>query len=137
MKRYMIENAKCDITEGGFSCGPIDGSVVVTVKFKENGSTHWLSLVEVEGTPNLFLFDKDVHDELVKEDFTDEEFTSYMEDHSIDEFNGIAFGMDYSDIFVSISEDPENPAVPLIKYLIALARCDMEETEDLIDMATG
>ena len=137
MKRYFIEDAKCGITEGGMACGPIGGNVVVTVQFKDEEKTQWLSLVEVQGIPNCFLFDKDVHDELVKEDFDDEEFTNYMNEHEINEFNGIEFNGDYSDAFNCFEEDPENPAIPLVKYLITLVRCDMDDVEGLISMARG
>ena len=137
MKRYIIEEAKCGITEGGIACGPVDGSVVATVRFKDEGESKWISLVEAQGIPNVYLSDKDIHEDLVKEDFENDEFTAYMEEHYINEFNGIEFGTDYSDTFESISNDPENPAVPLIKYLIALVRCDMEEVDGIISMATG
>ena len=29
----LIEEIKCGITEGGFACGPVDGNVVVSMKF--------------------------------------------------------------------------------------------------------
>ena len=54
MKRYVIENASCGITEGGVACGPVFGSVVATIKIK-NDKTQYLSLVEVQGFPNFYL----------------------------------------------------------------------------------
>ena len=133
----MIEDAKCGITEGGMGCGPVDGNVVVTVRFKEDNKTQWLSLVEVDGIPNVFLFDRDAHDDIVKEDLDNEEFINYMNDHFIREFNGIQFNGDYSDAFDCFEEDPENPAIPLVRYLITLVRCEMDEVEGLISMAKG
>lgn len=137
MKRYMIEDAKCGITGGGMGCGPVDGNVVVTVRFKEDNKTQWLSLVEVDGIPNVFLFDRDAHDDIVKEDLDNEEFINYMNDHFIREFNGIQFNGDYCDAFDCFEEDPENPAIPLVRYLITLVRCEMDEVEGLISMAKG
>ena len=137
MKRFLIETAKYGITEGGIACGPVSGNVVVTVQFKEEDTTHWLSLVEVEGIPNVYLSDKDVHKALVAENFDDEEFIVYMSKHYINEFEGIAFGTDYSTTFESIADDPENSATPLIRYLITLVRCDMDEVGALIQMASG
>ena len=78
MKRFFIEDAKCDISAGGFACGPVFGNPVVTIKFKDDDETKWLSLVEVEGIPNCFLTDEDIHEKLVTEDF-DDEFTDYLE----------------------------------------------------------
>ncbi len=119
------------------ACGPVFGNVVVTVQFKEGSTTQWLSLVEVEGIPNVYLSDKDIHENLVAEDFDDEEFNTYMDEHFINEFDGIAFDVDYSTTFESIADDPENPAVPLIRYLITLVRCRMDEVDNLIQMASG
>ena len=137
MSRYFIENAKCGVTEGGMGCGPISGNVVATIQFKEGNATQWLSLVEVEGIPNVYLTEKDVFEDLVAEDFEDTEFIEYMQEHYIDEFEGIEFDDDYSSTFESITECPENPAVPLIRFLIALIRCEMDEVNELIELATG
>ena len=137
MKRYIIEDAKCGIPEGGVACGPADGNVVATVRFRDGGKSRWISLVDVEGIPNVYLSDRDMHEELVKEDLENAEFTAYREEHFIGEFGGIVLGPDYADTFESIAEDPENPAVPLIRYLIALVRCDEDEVDDLIAGAAG
>lgn len=137
MSRYFIENAKCGVTEGGMGCGPISGNVIATIQFREGNATQWLSLAEVAGIPNVYLTDKDVFEDLVAEDVEDTEFAEYMQEHYIDEFEGIEFDDDYSTTFESIAEDPENPAVPLIRYLIALIRCEMDEVNELIEQATG
>ena len=137
MKRYYIEEAKCGITEGGMACGPVPGNVVVTVKFKEGSKVQWINLVDVGGILNVCLSDKDIHDALIEEDF-DDEFLEYIDDHCIDEFNGLELGTEYGDWLDSIEEDPENPAVQLIRLLIALALCKPGEPEaELIKMAKG
>ena len=35
MKRYLIEDAKCGLTEGGMACGPVSGNAVVSVKYSD------------------------------------------------------------------------------------------------------
>lgn len=137
MTRYFIEKAECGIIEGGMACGPISGNIVVTIQFKDDSKTQWLSLVEVDGIPNVYLSDKDVHKDLVAEDFNNIEFDKYLNDHYIFNFNGIDLDVDYYSTFESIATDPENPAVPLIRYLITLVRCDMDSVEKLIQMASG
>lgn len=132
MKRYFIEDAKCGITAGGMACGPIPGHVVTTIKYHDKDDTKWLSLVEVEGIPNVFLTDKDIYEDLIKDDYDDVAFTEYLQAHAIDEFNGIAFNDDYYGVFASIADKSDNPAAPLIRYLIALVRCKMEDTEGII-----
>ena len=137
MKKYLIENAECGITEGGIACGPVAGNVVITVQFREEDKSQWLTMVEVDGIPTTYLFDKDVHDRLVNEEFDDTEFSNYVEEHYIDDFNGIVLSDNYTDTFSSFADDPQNPAIPLIRYLIALMRCDRDEETDLISMAKG
>ena len=109
MKRYFIEEAKCGITKGGMACGPVSGHVVVTIKFKDDARDQWLSLVEVEGIPNVYLLDKDIHKALVAEDF-DDEFIEYLDAHFIDEFEGITFDDSYFTTLADIAENPDNPA---------------------------
>ena len=137
MKRYFIEEAKCGITEGGIGIGPVPGNVVVSLKFQDGTRTQWLNVVEVDGIPNVYLSDEDIFDPLLAEDLDDEDFTEYMLDHYITEFEGIVFDTDYEATFESISENPDNPAVPLIRCIIALVRCSMDETEELIQMMSG
>ena len=137
MSRFFIETAKCDVTTGGIACGPVGGEVVASVRFSDGSVTQWISLVEVDGIPNFYLTDKDIFEDLLDCDFEDQEFADYLNDHFLDDFNGITFTGEYEDIFISLSEDSDNPAVPLIRYLIALVRCEMDEVEELIDLATG
>ena len=45
--------------------------------------------------------------------------------------------MDYSETFASIAEDPDSSAVPLIKYMIALTRCEMGDVQSLLKLGIG
>ena len=142
MTNYLIEEAKCGITNGGMACGPYPGTVVTAVKYRKGQKSKWLYLSEVDGIPCFTLTDKDIYNDLLKEDVDNEEFIEYLNAHSIDKLDGIEFSGDYGvnsygDIFDSISENPENPVIPLIRYIIALTRCEKEETEPLIRMAQG
>ena len=136
MKRYFIEEAKCELTKGGIACGPVDPNVVTTVKYTCGDETKWLSLVEVMGIPNFLLSDTDIHDDLVKEDDSDKEFWDYTQEINIGEFDGIELG-EYDDIFASFADDPENPAVPLVRYMITLSRCPLEEADGLLALVKG
>lgn len=137
MKRYLIETAKCDVTEGGMACGPIPGNVVATVQFKEDQKSQWLSLVEVMGIPNVYLTDQDIFDKLLAEDPDDDEFIEYANQHQIWDFNGIEFAEDYNATLSSFEEKPDNPAIPLIRYLLSLVRCDWDDMGDIIKTASG
>ena len=142
MTRYLIEEAKCGVTDGALMpCGPMPGHVMAAVKFKEFSEgeeqpEQWLSLAEAEGYPSVYLSDEDIFDKLMEEDMEDTAFDEYLDEHYLEEFNGIAV-CDYDDLFESIHEDPDNPAIPLIRYIVALVRCPMEDVDPMIRMAEG
>lgn len=109
---------------------------MTTVKYRCGDETKWFSLVEVLGTPNFLLSEKDIHDRLVEGEDGDKDFWDSVYAANIGEFNGIELG-EYMDIYASFQEDPENPAIPLIRYMIALTQCPMEDTERLAAMGKG
>ena len=137
MKRYLIEEAKCGITNGGFGCGPIPGTVITSVKYNDGARSKWLSIAEYDGLPMTFVSERDIFDDLMKDASEDDEFTEYLEEHQIWELDGVEFGDEYSDVYEGIYADPMNPAAQLLKYAIALTRCEEGEEEDLINMAAG
>lgn len=137
MKRYFIKNVRCDITGGGMACGPVSGHVVTSLTIEYDGKTEWLNSIEVDGFPQFNLTEKDIFVSLVKEDFDDEEFYAYLDEHYIDEFDGLELGAEYSDIFASLHGNENHPAVALIRYMIDVIRCPMDELENLITLAKG
>ena len=136
MKRFLIEEAKRAVTKGGPEWEDAPSSVVVTVKYKEDAAAQWLNMVEFEGVPNVFLSDRDIFDKLVEEDFEDQAFAAYLNEHFVEDFHGIAMG-EYAAVFDAIVNDPENEAIPLIRYMILLARSGADEAEALIEMSAG
>ncbi len=136
MAKYLIEEAKCGITDGGVACGPVEGTVVAEVKFKKGRKTMWLCLSETEGIPEFTLADRDIYDDLMKED-VDDGFVDYLEEHRAYDMDGLELGEDYEELFANISDSPDAPVIPLIRYIIALVRCDMSEVGSIIAMAQG
>lgn len=134
MGKYLVSEVKCGVSEGGVACGPGSGSVVVSVNVTEGDKSFWLSNAEVTGIPNFYLTDQDIYEKLVNDD--DEDFYEKLEEKFIKEFDGIALG-EYDDIFASIRKNVGNPAVSLIRYIILLTRCSMDEVEDIVAMAKG
>lgn len=132
---YIIEEIKCGITEGGFACGPVDGNVVVSMKFNDGKETKWLNSVEVGGIPNFYLTDKDIYDDLLKEDFDDEEFANMLDASFVSSFADVSLG-EYEDIFESF-ENADPNTVKLIRAIIWVTRCDMDELESIIESLTG
>jgi hypothetical protein len=135
MKRYLIEDAKCGITGGGMACGPVCGNVAVSVHYRDGEQNGWLTVVEVDGIPNAFRTDADIFDKVLAEDPDDEAFTWYLRSHCIHSFDGVELDGDYADTFESMARGAGEAAAPLVRYVIALVRCSMEEVEGLIAMA--
>ena len=131
MKRYYIEDVKCDVLSGG----PDPGIVCTSVKYTDGSSSKWLTNVEVDGLPNFYLTDDDIFDKVMGDD-DDEEFQKYRDEHFIEEFDGIELG-EYEDIVDSLMENEEDPAASLIKFVIAVTRSDMESTQELIQTGKG
>ena len=136
MKRYLIEAVKCGVSDGGIACGPVSGVVVAALRFNDGSGPRWLTMIEAEGMLMTYLTEQDFYDKAVAEDY-DEEDIRFLNEECLDSFDGIELSEDYFDIFESIAETPDAPAVPLIRYMIALIRCSMEEVDGLIRMAAG
>ena len=130
MRRYFIEEVKCDV----FSGGPDPGVVCATVKYSNGNTTKWITNVEVDGFPNFYLTDEDIFDRI--RDINDEEFQESLDKYYINDFDGIELG-EYEDIVASLIKNEKNPAVSLIKYVIAVTRGDFEITEELITTGKG
>lgn len=130
MKRYLIQDVKCDVLSGG-----PEGIVCTAVKYSDGRATKWITNVEVEGIPNFYLTKEDIFDKIMADD-DDEEFQEYRDEHFIEEFNGVELG-EYVDIVNSLMENEKKPAAALIKYVIAITRCEMEDMQEMIAAGKG
>lgn len=132
MKRFLIEDAKCGVAQAG----PMMGIVITSVKFNDGESSKWFNLAEVDGIPCFYLTDKDVFDTLIENEW-DEKFQEMLDNSYIEEFEGIFVGGEYEEVFDSIYENPDNPAVAFVRYAIALTMCDFKDVKKLVKMAVG
>ena len=131
--RFFVEQVKCGVTEGGMACGPVSGDVIVTIEYrKDDGPSQWLSNAECMGFATIYLNDFDPFDVLMSGDVENPKYGLGM----TSEFEGLEFG-DYEDMFEACAQDKDNPAVPLLRYLVAVTRCSSDETKDLIALAEG
>ena len=130
MKRYYIEDVQCGFAEIGIS-----RNRVITIKFREDGKSKWITMADGEGVPDTYLSDEDQHEIHVNPDANEDLFEEAYK-NLIHEFNEIDL-CDYSDILDSVTGDQGNPANSLIKYLVALIRCKEKEVEGLIKMGIG
>ena len=138
MKHYLVENVKYGVTSAGTACGPVAGNAVASVEFKESNdsSAEWLSLVEVDGIANFYLSDKDIFEELLKEE-DDDEHIALLNSYFVEDFHGFELSEDYEAIFESIHETEENDKSRLIRFLIAVVRADENTAAMLKESAKG
>ena len=136
MGKYFINKCLCGESQGGMSCGPVEGTVNATVKFTVDGKTKWLTNSEIVGLPNFYITTDSIFERLIEDDLS-EEFIEYLQKSYITEFDGISLDGYYADIIEVLKENEESSAAALIKFLIAVNHCEYTDEEELIKMGTG
>ena len=130
MGKYYIEDAKCDVVGG-----PLNSSVLASIKYTDGEKTNWLTNWEYDGFPQFFLTQEDLFDRIADGDI-DEDMEDELDNLFCHEFEGIVLG-DYETIFALAEQNPTSDALSLIRYLIAITRCDPEDTKDIISNGIG
>ena len=132
MKRYKVQDVKLRMDKG---YGPFPGVVVVSIEYDDGTGSKWISGAECDGCIDFHLSDRDISEILVSTDMKDGNSEVFESTH-IDEFDGFGLG-NYDDVFDNIDENPDHPAVPLIKYLMLLVVCPMDDYEGYAKMGIG
>ena len=135
MTRYLIEQASFGSTEG-YNDEIIFGFPVASVKFSDGSQSQWLSIMDADGFILFSLADHNVQEPLERET-PSAEFEHDFDKHMTEEFNGIGLYQGYESLCQGIGNDPQNPAVPLLRYLIALVRSEPRDARSLIRLAEG
>ncbi len=135
MGKYFVDEVKCGFEDGGMACGLVDENIIASVKVTDGSKSFWLTNVEVSGIPNFYISEEDIFDRLVDVS-EDDDFVEYLDQCIINSFEGIQLG-EYGDIYKSIKQNEGNSAVSLIRYMILLTRCSMEEEDGVKALAKG
>ena len=133
--RIQILEVKYGMSKGGMACSPVDGSPVFSVRYRTNGKSRWLHNCVVDGIPNFFITDEDLHDKLLDDNYVDKNI-DYINSLYADEFEGICLD-EYDCMVDDISDDPDNPAVPFIRFLLRLYNSYREEINRMIEENIG
>ena len=128
--RIKILDVKCGSTEGGIACGPISGEPVYSVRYEINGVKKWIHNAEVEGIPNFFISDEDLHDKFLDDDYINKNI-DYINSLNATEFEGLCLD-EYESMIHDISENLDNPAVPFVRFLLRLYCSDSDGINQLI-----
>lgn len=132
MKRYKVQDVKLGINKG---YGPIPGTVAVSIKYNDGIGSKWLSGSECDGCIDFYLSDRDINDILVSDDMTDENLEMIESTH-VEELDGFELG-DYDVVLGNIEDDPDSPVANLVKYLILLVVCSMDDYRRYAEMGIG
>ena len=135
MGKYFVDEVKCGFEDGGMACGPVDENIIAAVKVTDGSKSFWLTNVEVAGVPSFYLSEDAIFDRLA-DACEDDDSLEYLDQCFINSFEGIKVG-EYGDIYKSIKQNEGNPAVSLIRYIILLTRCSMEEADGVKALAKG
>ncbi len=133
MDKYFINECKCDVAKG--ICGPGSNTVVATVKYTKDNETKWLTNIEVTGLPGFYITDKSIYEKAINNNL-DEQFINFLESANISQLDGIRLDGDYDDITKSLLNNKKSSVFNLVRFLIALTRCNNEKI-GLINKVTG
>ena len=136
MRRYKIEDVKINLDPG---YGMIPGAIAVSVRYDDGTESKWLHETECDGCAGFHLSEEDINDRLVytgDDDRKLKRMSKLLDSTSISEFDGFRLG-DYDVLMRSMEKGPEHPALPLIRYIVSLVRCPLEDTDKLIEAGIG
>ena len=57
MGKYFVNEVKHGVSGGGIACGPVEGSVNVSLNVSAGDKTFWITNSELTGIPNFYLTD--------------------------------------------------------------------------------
>lgn len=140
MNKIFVEDVVCKVNS---SWAASSGAVGVGILFREEGETpKWITNVEIEGAPSIYLSDERILEKVFFDDELDydeqdiEEADKLADKYLIDSFSDIKLGR-YSAIVQSIDDSKDASAAKLITYLVVVSRCSMEDTNKYIELAKG
>lgn len=128
--RFFIESVKCDLSS---LVGPREGSAFAEIQYVKNGERKYLSLFESDDEPYFFLSEESMYEmfgNMALEDLIN------LGSALIDEFEGIPLG-EYEELILTLDDQLDNPASPLLEYIIGVIRSPEDELEEMLQMGIG
>ena len=132
--RILIEDIKWGWTNEEEDPSGDTGFRHISVKFKQNGRSRWLYNTYV-WVPVYRISDDDLH-EIFLSDAKTEEKMGRIYWAEISSFEGLYLS-EYDEMIENIKEHPDHPAVPFIKFLISLYKCEDQEIDNYIIKCKG
>ena len=125
----IIDEIKVGASEGGIACGPASGNIIAEIKLHEpddENAVSYHALAEVDGTLNFYENDESLYDQLICDDFNEDEWS----DVEACEVGGYS---DYDEFFDDLKENETCDAEheEAWRLLVFLVRAEDDEVESL------
>ena len=126
MKRYYIEDVRCDVVGAGMDACVVIGGVKYRSSDENGDKERWLYLEEIEGTfTEFYETEEDIFDDLCRDNIPQEEFEACRENNRIGEIDGIVVRCDMEELAPTI-------AMGRGRYIdeVQVPKSDLEEEEE-------
>ena len=135
MAKFLIEDIRVGITEGGIACGPVSGNVVTEMKIRnpEEDSVLYYGLTEVEGIPVFIRSEESFYEFQMKDEPDDKAGWDKLNAATVSDYE------DYWDLYDNMA-DPEaehREDVIVWKLLAYFVRCPGEEVDGMKKACIG
>ena len=127
MKRFLIEDVRVGISQGGIACGPVPGNVIGEIVLRdEDGKATYHCMAEVSGTLNFYESEASLYQGQIDENFDNAEFADLLESSFTEGYDN------YSDFYEEINAmQPLSVIARIRKYLTYMVRADWPEIDSL------
>ena len=127
MKRFLIEDVRVGISQGGIACGPVPGNVIGEIVLRdEDGKATYHCMAEVSGTLNFYESEASIYQGQIDEDFDNAEFADLLESSFTEGYDN------YYDFYEEVNaKQPLSVIARIRKYLTYMVRADWPEIDSL------
>lgn len=135
MTKYVLENVKVGVSEGGVACGSVGGSVNVEacVRAIDDGKVTYHTITDYDGFPSFMITDESKYDGLMEENYEDTEFWTEVQNSEVAEYG------DYNDFYEDLQEHElcKEEWEPIWRYLAYMACADWNEIDKMKILSVG
>ena len=127
MKRFLIEDVRVGISQGGIACGPVPGNVIGEIVLRdEDGKATYHCMAEVSGTLNSYESEASLYQGRIDEDFDNAEFADLLESSFTEGYDN------YYDFYEEVNAmQPLSVTARIRKYLAYVVCADWPEIDRL------
>ena len=141
--RFLIEEAKCDLSDYAKEGGIVPGATVASVRYSTGSESKWLHCMDFESMLSFYSTEEDLFDILMDDEMTSEDI-DHIERFRIDSFCEIGdleyITVDDLDLDCLFDEegDPDLKSVyGMLCYILVMINCPYDVTDECISLGIG